>query len=91
MTMMTSPAKTQRHDAYVVNRPPISGPSATAMAPADATRPYAFGRSGRAKFEATRATMAGMISAAPMPSRNDQPMISTVRLPASAVVSEPHP
>ncbi len=32
-----------------------------------------------------------MISAAPSPSRNDQPMISTVRLGASAVVSDPAP
>ena len=79
-TTITSPANTQRHDAYVVNKPPISGPAATAIAPADATRPYARGRSAAPKLEATSATIAGMISAAPMPSRNDQPMISTVRL-----------
>ena len=36
------------------------------------------------------ATIAGMISAAPTPSRNDQPKISTVRLGAIAVVNEPH-
>ena len=35
--------------------------------------------------------MAGMISTAPMPSRNDQPMMSTVRLGASDVVSDPQP
>ena len=35
--------------------------------------------------------MAGMMSTAPMPSRNDQPMISTVRLGAIAVVAEPQP
>ena len=34
-------------------------------------------------------TIAGMISAAPMPSRNDQPMMRTVRVGASEVVSEP--
>ena len=39
MTIRTSPAKTQRHEAYVVNSPPMSGPAATAMAPADATNP----------------------------------------------------
>ena len=37
--MSTSPANTHRHDAYVVNSPPINGPAATAMAPAEATRP----------------------------------------------------
>ena len=35
--------------------------------------------------------MAGMMRMAPMPSMNDQPMISTVRLGASAVVMEPQP
>ena len=43
----------------------------------------------RPKFDATRATIAGMISAAPTPSSTDQPMISTVRFGASAVVPEP--
>ena len=38
-TPTTSPANTQRQDAYVVNSPPMSGPAATAMAAADATRP----------------------------------------------------
>ncbi len=73
-----------------MKRPPISGPAATAIAPADATSPYARGRSARAKFDATSATIAGMINAAPMPSRNDQPIISTVRFGASAVVNDPH-
>ena len=44
-TTSTSPTNTHRHDRYVVNRPPISGPAATAIAPADATSPYARGRS----------------------------------------------
>ena len=43
----------------------------------------------RPKFDATSATIAGMISAAPMPSRNDQPMISTARFGASAVDERP--
>ena len=38
-TMTTSPANTHRHDAYVVRSPPISGPTAIAIAPAAATRP----------------------------------------------------
>ena len=38
-TISTSPAKTHRHDAYVVKNPPISGPSAAAIAPAAATSP----------------------------------------------------
>ena len=52
--------------------------------------PYARGRSGLPKFDATSATIAGMISTAPSPSRPDQPIISTVRFCDSAVVSEPH-
>jgi hypothetical protein len=36
---ITSPAKTNLHEAYVVARPPISGPTAIAMAPAAPTRP----------------------------------------------------
>ena len=74
----------------MVSRPPISGPAATAIAPADVTSPYARGRWPRAKFDTTSATMAGMISAAPTPSRTDHPTISTARLPASAVVNDPH-
>ena len=35
--------------------------------------------------------MAGMISAAPMPSRKDQPMMSTVRFGAMPVTNEPMP
>jgi hypothetical protein len=38
-TTITSPAKTHRQEAYVVSSPPMSGPAATAMAPAEATRP----------------------------------------------------
>ena len=36
---ITSPAKTHRQDAYSVARPPISGPTAIAIAPAAPTRP----------------------------------------------------
>ena len=43
-TMRTSPTNTHRQDRYVVNKPPISGPAATAIAPAEATSPYARGR-----------------------------------------------
>ena len=75
----------------MVNRPPISGPAATAIAPAEATSPYARGRSGRAKLVATSATIAGMISAAPIPSSTDQPSISTARFGESAVISDPQP
>ena len=71
--------------------PPISGPTATAIAPAAATIPYAAGRRSTAKLPATSATIAGRISAAPTPSRNDQPKSSTGRLGAIAVVNEPQP
>ena len=90
-TSTTSPAKTQRHEKYVVQKPPISGPTATAIAPAAATSPYAAGRRSVAKFDATRATIAGRISAAPTPSRNDQPNSSTGRFGAIDVVNDPHP
>jgi hypothetical protein len=82
---------THRHEAYVVNSPPISGPAATAIAPAEATSPYARGRPAEAKFEATSATIAGRINAAPTPSRNDQPNISRPRLFEIAVMNEPQP
>ena len=74
-----------------MKKPPISGPSATATAPAAATSPYAAGRRSAGKFPATSATIAGRIKAAPTPSRNDQPSSSTGRLCASDVVSEPQP
>ena len=87
--MSTSPANTHRHEAYVVASPPISGPTAIAIAPAAPTNPYARGRPSGGKFPATSATMAGMIRAAPMPSRIDQPNSSTPRFGARAVVREP--
>jgi hypothetical protein len=74
-----------------VQKPPISGPTATATAPAAATRPYAAGRRSVGKFEATSATIAGRIRAAPIPSSTDQPKSSTGRLGASAVVNDPQP
>jgi hypothetical protein len=43
------------------------------------------------KFPATSATIAGKISAAPTPSRNDQPISSTGRFGASEVVRDPQP
>jgi hypothetical protein len=91
MTMTTSPANTQRQEKYVVQTPPISGPTAIAMAPAAITRPYARGRPSGGKLPATSATIAGRISAAPIPSRTDQPRMSTARFGARAVVSEPTP
>ena len=69
----------------------MSGPAATAIAPADATSPYARGRSSRAKFDATSATIAGRMSTAPSPSSNDQPNSSTGRLGEMAVVNDPQP
>ena len=51
----------------------------------------ARGRSAAPKFDATSATIAGMISAAPTPSSTDQPTISTGRLCAIAVMNDPHP
>ena len=67
----------------------MSGPTATAIAPAAPTSPYARGRPSAGKLPATSATMAGMISAAPTPSRKDQPKMSQPRLGDSEVVSDP--
>jgi len=52
---------------------------ATAIAPAAITRPYARGRPSGPKLLATSATIAGRISAAPIPSRTDQPTMRTGR------------
>ena len=90
-TTSTSPANTQRQERYVVKSPPMSGPAATATAPAEATSPYARGRPAWSKFDATSATIAGNMSAAPMPSKSDHPTISTARLGESDVTSEPLP
>jgi hypothetical protein len=90
-TITTSPAKTQRQEKYVVAMPPIRGPTAIATAPAAMTRPYARGRPSGGTLPATRATIAGRIRAAPMPSSTDQPRMRTGRLGARAVVSEPSP
>jgi hypothetical protein len=90
-TMTTSPANTQRQEKNVVTNPPISGPAATAMAPAAAISPYTAERRELGKFAATSATIAGMISAAPRPSSTDQPMSRTVSVGDIAVVSDPTP
>ena len=74
-----------------MNRPPTIGPTAIAIAAAEATSPYARGRSSRPKLDATSATIAGRISAAPMPSRHDQPSSSTPRLGEIAVMNDPQP
>jgi hypothetical protein len=74
-----------------VKTPPINGPTATATAPAAITSPYARGLPSGGKFAATSATIAGKINAAPTPSRNDQPTISTGNDCATAVVSDPAP
>ena len=74
-----------------MNRPPTIGPTAIAIAAAEAISPYARGRSLRSKLEATSATIAGRINTAPSPSSSDQPSSSTPRLGAIAVVNEPQP
>ena len=68
----------------------MSGPTATATAPAAITRPYARGRPSGPKFAATSATIAGRISAAPTPSNSDQPNSSTGS-DEIEVVNEPAP
>jgi hypothetical protein len=65
ITMNTSPTKTYRQLQYVVKRPPISGPTATATAPAAETSPYALGLASAGEVRGDSATTAGRISAAP--------------------------
>ena len=73
----------------MVASPPINGPTAIAIAPAAPDETVCPGSALGGKFPATSATIAGIISAAPMPSRIDQPNSSTPRFGARAVVSEP--
>ncbi len=61
--------------------------------PAPATPPmtaYAFFRSLPSKLPAIRAAIAGSTRAAPIPSRIDQPSVSTATVGAIAVSPEPH-
>jgi hypothetical protein len=90
-TISTSPANTHRQLRYVVNSPPMSGPTATATAPAAITRPYARERPSGAKLAATSATIAGRINAAPTPSNSDHPISRTGSDGEIAVVKEPAP
>ena len=89
-TSTTSPAKMIRHEYSVVAQPPRIGPTAI---PAPATPPitaYATFRDAPSKLPAISATIAGSTSAAPSPSRIDQPRVSTATVGASAVIAEPH-
>ena len=60
-----------------------------ATAAAAAIVPYAAARARPVKLPAIRAVMVGMISAAPIPSSSDQPMVSTITFGATAVSPEP--
>src|SRR4051812_18169036 len=73
ITMSTSPKKTSLQLRYDVNAPPISGPTAAAIAPAAARRPYAFGRALAGKFVAPGGATRGRIGADPHPWRKEQP------------------
>ncbi len=91
-TMTTSPKKTTRHVRYVVQEPADEWPDRHGDGAGRGHEPV--GREGARsapKFVATSATTAGMISAAPRPSRTDQPTIRTGNDPASPVMNEPQP
>ena len=78
MTITTSPANTQRHEKYVVKKPADERAGGHGDRAGRRDQPVgARAARSRAKFDATSATIAGRISAAPSPSRNDQPSIST--------------
>ena len=68
----------RRQEKYVVQKPPMSGPTATATPGRGSDGPYAAGRRSAAKFPATSATIAGRIRAAP-----DAPRGTTSRSAAS--------
>jgi hypothetical protein len=78
-----------RHEYSVVAQPPRIGPTAI---PAPATPPitaYATLREAPSKLPAIKATIAGRTSAAPSPSRTDQPRVRISTDGASAVSAEP--
>ncbi len=85
----TSPAKTSRQLRFVVIHPPRIGPTAI-PAPATPPRtPNAAARARPSKFVATSATIAGITSAAPIPSRTDHPSASEPTVHDTAVSAEP--
>src|SRR4051794_36732655 len=89
-TRSTSPAKMIRHEYSVVAQPPRIGPTAI---PAPATPPitaYATLREAPSKLPPINATIAGRTSAAPSPSRIDQPSVRIATVGATAVSAEPH-
>ncbi len=90
ITITTSPTNTHRHETYVVKNPPITGPDRDSHRARRRDQPVGGGRP-IPEVDATSATIAGMISAAPMPSNPDQPMISTARLGDGAVAIDPLP
>ena len=88
-TNSTSPTKMIRHEYSVVAQPPRIGPTAI---PAPATPPitaYATLREAPSKLPAISATIAGKTSAAPSPSRTDQPRVRIATDGATAVIAEP--
>ena len=72
--------------------PQMIGPAAAPTADIAITNPKALVRSDSSgKFDITSVSAAGAISAAPRPSRTDQPSIITQRFQLSAVTSAPIP
>ena len=78
-----------RHDRYVVMNPPISGPTAAAIAAAAPTRAYTLRRSAPSKLPWINDCIAGSSSDAPSPPSTAQNTMIAVTLWASAIDSAP--
>jgi hypothetical protein len=69
----------------------MSGPAATAMAAGRRHEAVGRGRSAAVEVGGDQGDDAGMISAAPMPSSSDHPIIRRRRFCEMAVRNEPQP
>ena len=78
-----------RHDRYVVMNPPISGPTAAAIAAAAPTRAYTCFWAAPAKLPWMSDCIAGSSSDAPSPPMIAQKITIAVRLCANVIASAP--
>ena len=85
----TSSRNPTRHDIVVVTNPPISGPTAAAIAADAPTNAYAFVRAVPSKLPWMRDCIAGKSSDAPRPPMIAQKMMTGVRLWARTIARAP--
>ena len=87
----TSRPKPTRHDRYVVMKPPISGPTAAAIAAAAPTSAYTLRWAAPSKLPWISDCMPGSSSEAPSPPTTAQKMMTAVMLWASVMARAPTP